>query len=73
MKTETKSSGIPGLLGDSNRYSDGEKEISLIHPCRATQDSYEIYCISGDMFEDVVRYSTLQEAESAIQKYLAEK
>jgi hypothetical protein len=70
MEKRIEKSGIAGLLGDSNRYKNEKGEISLIHPCRATMDSYEIYCCEGDLFEDIERFSTLEEAEKRISELL---
>jgi hypothetical protein len=38
----------------------------MIHPCIATMGSYEIYCIEGELFDDVERFSTLEEAENRV-------
>ena len=54
------------FINDSNRYSTEKGEISLITPCLSTQRSYEIYCIEGELFDDIERYHTLNEAESRI-------
>ena len=64
------SSAIAGLVGDSNRYKTDKGEISLVYPCKVTMDRYEIYCISGDLFDDVERYDTLDEAETRITELL---
>ena len=62
--------GFPGLVGDSYRYKTDKGEISLIYPCFATMERYEIYCISGDLFGDIERYNTLELAESRITSLL---
>lgn len=54
----------------SHRYKTERGEISLIYPCLISQDMYEIYCIEGDFFEDVERYSTLEEAEFRIDELI---
>lgn len=54
----------------SHRYKTEKGEISLIHPHRYTMNMYEIDCIEGDLFEDVERYSTLEEAEQRINELL---
>ena len=62
---------IPGLLSDSNRYKTEKGEISMLTPCRATFNTYEIYCIEGDLFDDIERYDTLEEAEARINELLS--
>ncbi len=67
MKTSIVSSRVPGLVGDSHRYSNGRGgEISLVHPCQMTFEAFEIYCIEGDLFEDIERFDSLAEAEARI-------
>ncbi len=61
---------MPGLMGDSHRYSNERGEISLVHPCKVTLDSFEIYCIEGDLFEDIERFDSLAEAEARITELL---
>lgn len=62
--------GGSAQLGNSHRYKTEKGEISLLHPCRVTFGSYEIYCIDGDLFEDIERYDTLKEAEARIYQLL---
>ena len=38
----------------------------MVHPCFGTFETYEIYCIKGDLFEDIERYETLEDAEKRI-------
>jgi hypothetical protein len=64
--TECKPEGFPNLLGNSHRYKTDKGEISCVHPCDATMNQYEIYCISGDLFDDIERYDSLEEAEERI-------
>ena len=59
-----------GVVGDSHRYSNTNGEISLIFPCFATSDMFEIFCIEGDLFYDVERFSTLEESEDRIKELL---
>jgi len=66
MEKSILNTGIDGLLSDSNRYKTDKGEISLLTPCRATFNTFEIYCIEGGLFEDIERYNTLQEAEERI-------
>ena len=35
-----------------------------------TFNSYEIYCISGQLFDDIERYHTLEQAENRINELL---
>ena len=56
----------------SHRYKKGNKEISLLYPNTFTIDCYEIYCISGDLFDGIERYDTLGEAEARIMELLNE-
>jgi len=66
MEKSIEKSVIEGLVGDSHRYKNQNGEISMIHPCAATMGSYEIYCIEGELFDDVERFSTLEEAENRV-------
>ena len=61
---------IEGLLSDSHMYATEKGEISLLTPCMATWNTYEIYCTQGGLFEDIERYSTLEEAEERINNIL---
>lgn len=61
---------IPNLVGNSHRYASGKGEISLIHPCYATFETFEIYCCQGELFDDVERFDTLEEAEERINELL---
>lgn len=70
MEKQTLATGIKGLLSDSERYITELGEISMLSPCRATFETYEIYCCVGDLFEDVERYDTLEEAETRINALL---
>lgn len=57
----------------SHRYKTHIGEISLLPPCRATLYSFEILSIDGDLFENIERYDTLQEAEKRIYELLEPK
>jgi len=72
MKKETlkRDDGMNGIISDSNRYSTDKGEISLVGPCMATMQTFEIYCIEGNLFCDIERYDTLVEAEKRIQELL---
>ena len=69
-ETECKSEMFPNLLGNSHRYKTNKGEISCVHPCMVTMEMYEIYCIEGDLFEDIERFDTLEEAEERINELL---
>lgn len=55
---------------DSFRFVTSKGEISLLHPSRVTDNYFEIYCIKGNLFEDVKRFDTEKEAIIAIGKFL---
>lgn len=54
----------------SHRYTSVKGCISLIEPTSHTSENYEIYCIDGGLFEDVERFSTLDEAMTRIRSLL---
>ena len=54
----------------SHRYKTDKGEISMIYPCSYTMVGYEIYCIEGDLFDDIERYGTIEEAENRIKELL---
>ena len=56
------------LISESYRYKSTKGEISLLHPCYATMNMYEIYC--PELFEDIERYDTLEEVEARIRELL---
>ena len=70
MKRSVVSSHIQPIVGDSHRYETEKGIISCVHPCFATFDTYEICCVKGDLFDDIERYNTLEEAEDRIKKLL---
>jgi len=57
----------------SHRYKTDKGEISMIYPSWVSDDSYEIFCIEGYLFDDIERYDTLEEAESRIKELLTTK
>lgn len=69
-RNEELSSIVPGFISDSNRYSSESGVISLLEPCRATDNCYEIYCLKGSLFDGIERYDTLEEVECRIKKLL---
>lgn len=62
--------GKNGLLSNSIRYTTKRGEISLLTPCYATFEAFEIYSIKGKLFEGIQRYSTLREAQHTINHFL---
>jgi len=58
------------FLNESIKYKGNKGEISLIHPCYATQHLFEIYSIDGDLCEDIERYNTIEEAEQRISELI---
>lgn len=68
MKYQISSNDITGK--SNHTYSSSKGKISLIYPCFFTRNTYEIYCLEGDLFEGTERYDTMKEAETAIMEYL---
>jgi len=62
--------GIDGLISDSNRYKSDKGLISMLPPCRATMEMYEIYCLEGGLFEDTERFDNIEDAETRIGELL---
>ena len=70
---ECKQANIRQLVGRYQYiYSSKKGEISLIKLVYFLdgKDYYEIYCLKGNLFEDVERFDTKKEAEKVIKKYL---
>ena len=63
-------SRCPGLVGDSHRYANSVGKISLLYPCEGTLGEYEIYCIRGDLLDDIERFDSLESAEHRIKQLL---
>ena len=61
---------MSGIISDSNRYITDKSEISLVGPCMATMQTFEIYCIEGHLFDSIERYETKEEAEKRIVELL---
>ena len=59
--------------GDSYRYESDKGIISMITPCLHTLYTYEIYCIRGNLFDDVEKYSTLYEALDRITELIGKE
>lgn len=55
----------------SHRFTSDKGCISLVQPQNWTNDKYEIYCISGALFEDTDRFDSLDEAMKAVLNYLS--
>lgn len=58
------------LLSVPIHYENDEGRISLMPPCRATFNFWEIHCLKGNLFEDVIRFEDASEAERKIKRYL---
>ncbi|MDA3837252.1 MAG: hypothetical protein PF542_06550 [Nanoarchaeota archaeon] len=57
-------------------YSSNKGEISLISLPNYILDGeirWEIYCLEGNLFEDVIAFHTKKEAECFIEKYLTKQ
>lgn len=61
---------LDNIMSESHRYKSKKGEISLLHPSRATFNSYEIYCVSENLFDDIERYNSLKAAEKRIDELL---
>jgi len=57
-------------VGISHRYETEKGIISLIDPSWVSMDMYEIFCIKGDLLDDIERFDTLEEAEARINELL---
>lgn len=68
--TIVRNDNVFGLVGDSHRYKTNKGEISLLYPCRLTNNMYEIYCVKGKLIDDIERFYTLNEAEERIKNLL---
>lgn len=70
MEKYVKLTCTPDIIGNSHRYKTDKGEISLLYPSYATMNMYEIYCITGNLFEDIERYKSLEESEKRIHELL---
>ena len=59
---------LPEMVSDSHRYKLGDYEISLLYPCEATRELFEI--MYGE--DSIERFNTLAEAEERIYALLDE-
>lgn len=57
---------VSPYFGDSHRYKTEKGLISLVYPCIATSEMFEIYCLDGDHFRGPERMPTLELAEKRI-------
>lgn len=72
MEIKTDRSVIPGMISDSRKFQNAKGCISLLTPSFGTANTFEIYCISGSLFDDIERFDTEADALAAISKYLGE-
>jgi hypothetical protein len=70
MKEILIQSSLPNIFGYRYLFSSEKGVISCVSPCSSTKNYYEIFVIEGDLFEDIERYDTLDEAESRIKELL---
>lgn len=59
------------IFNDRYRFTSDKGVISMVEPCMATFNTYEIYSIKGDLFEDIERFDSLEEAEARIKELLS--
>ena len=51
-------------------YTTDLGSISMIPPSYVSDYSYEIYCLEGDLFDDIERFKTRHEAKERIDSLL---
>ena len=51
-------------------YTNDLGSISMIPPSYVSDYSYEIYCLEGDLFDDIERFETLEAAEERVNNLL---
>jgi hypothetical protein len=51
-------------------YTTDLGSISMIPPSYVSGHFYEIYCLEGDLFDDIERFATLEAAEERINNLL---
>lgn len=51
-------------------YTNDLGSISMIPPSYVSDYSYEIYCLEGDLFDDIERFKTRHEAKERINNLL---
>lgn len=65
---------VPQLFGHCQWiYSSKKGVISLIHVNILSERNFvfEIYCLKGELFEGIERFSTKEKAEESIRNYLS--
>lgn len=75
MKTNINKKIVPNDSGNyfgftNYLYESNKGTISLITPSIISMELYEIYCIKGELLEDIERFDTLDEAEERINQLL---
>ena len=66
-------SSIENIVGDSHHYTYDRYTISLLYPCLATSNHFEICCIDGNLFHGCQRYYSLELAEDKIMELFKSK
>jgi hypothetical protein len=54
-------------------YVSSKGVISLVYPTLITFGEYEIFCVQGNLFDEIERYPTLKKAERRIEKLMKGK
>ena len=73
LKAKKKGVKIPQLMGKYQYFfSNSNGRISMINELGICASAYfwEIYCIEGDLFKDVERFSTKEKAIEKAKEYL---
>ena len=58
------------IIPSNKVYSSDLGAISMIPPSYISDYSYEIYCLEGDLFDDIERFKTRHEAKERINNLL---
>lgn len=58
------------IIPSNKVYSSDLGAISMIPPSYVSNYSYEIYCLEGDLFDDIERFKTRHEAKERINNLL---
>ena len=72
MKKTTLQSGIEGMVSNAVYYETEKGIISMLTPCQATMNRFQIYSIKGRLFTYIERYESLEEVEERINELLNE-
>lgn len=70
MKHYTKQDLRGGII---HRYHNEKGKISMTEPHFGNFNTWEIYCLEGDLFEDCERYDTQEEALQRVKEILGVK